>query len=241
MFIRGSGIGKESKRLDRDFYRGIVVKNDDPLSLNRVKVYIPELSNQPYDEWFDKFDALNIKFPGTNNKEDNWADVKIFEEMANKIPWASPCFPIFGEGVNSRYYTKDEIATTSDCNYTEGFEVNNEESITLKKGSYSPGFLYENENTRLGDAFSSPKDNFSVKCNPYSFGYAPNTYTNKTKGIIGVPNVGTKVWVFHELGSYLHPVYFGVIHDQRELSVLNNTDNASFISPSYSGDFENRK
>lgn len=241
MFIRGSGSGVEQQRTDRDYYRGIVVKNDDPLSLYRVKVYIPELSNQPYDEWFEKFEALNIKFPGLNNPTDNWTDISIFEEMANKIPWASPCFPLFGEGVGSRYYNTEGIATTSDCNYLSGFQVNNTQSITLSGGSFSPSFLYENNDTKLGDGFTSPLNNFAVKGNPYGFGYASNKYTNKTKGIMGVPNVGTKVWVFHEQGSYLNPVYFGIIHDNRELSILSNTDNESQISPSYSGDFENRK
>jgi len=49
MYNRGSGSGAESKRTDESFYSGIVVKNDDPLKLNRVKIYIPELSNQPFD------------------------------------------------------------------------------------------------------------------------------------------------------------------------------------------------
>lgn len=241
MFIRGSGLGQEYSRVDYNFYRGIVVKNNDPLSLNRVKVYIPELSNQPYDDWFEKFESINIKAPGTNNTGDNWVDTKIFEDIATKIPWASPCFPLFGEGGGSRYVNGLEISTTSDCNYLSGFETNNTKSITLKEGSFSPSFLYENNDTKLGDGFSAPLSNLVGKCNPYSFGYASNKFTNKTKGVIGVPNVGTKVWLFHELGSLMTPVYFGVAHDGRELYTINNTDNASLISNTYSGDFENKK
>ena len=58
MFVRGSGSGNEYRRVDNSFYRGIVVKNNDPTNNNRVKVYIPELANQPYDDWFEKFDDV---------------------------------------------------------------------------------------------------------------------------------------------------------------------------------------
>ena len=61
MFNRGSGSGIESKRTDESFYSGIVVKNDDPLKLNRVKVYIPMLSNQPFDDWFEKYEEIKQK------------------------------------------------------------------------------------------------------------------------------------------------------------------------------------
>ena len=37
MFVRGSGSGEEYRRVDNSFYRGIVVKNNDPDKLNRVK------------------------------------------------------------------------------------------------------------------------------------------------------------------------------------------------------------
>lgn len=238
MFIRGSGSGLESKRYDNTFYKGIVVRNNDPLKLNRVKIYIPEISNQPYDDWLSKFDEINVKAPGTNNKTDSWKDTKIFDEISKNIPWAEPCFPLMGESSNFRYYKDGEISTLSDCNYLDGFEKNNTDAPTLSSGSFAPAFLYENEGTRLGDAFNAPLDNFSVKCNPYSFSFNPSKHVNKSKGMFGIPEIGAKVWVFHYEGDLNFPVYFGVMHDYRELALINNTDNTDKISGKYPIDFE---
>lgn len=242
MFVRGSGSGNEYRRVDGSFYRGIVVKNNDPSRLNRVKVYIPELTNQPYDDWFSEFETFILKSPGTNSnpKTDkeketisDWDNTKLFEEICKTIPWAEPCFPLMGESGNFRYYKDGEISTISDCNYPEGFEVINTSAPSLSSGSFSPAFLYENEGTVLGDAFSEPLKNFSVKCNPYSFSYKPSKNVNKAKGMFGIPEVGSKVWVFHYEGDLNFPIYFGVYRDYRELSLINGTDNEFKISGKY--------
>jgi hypothetical protein len=144
-----------------------------------------------------------------------------------------------GESGNFRYYKDGEISTISDCNYEDGFQVIDKDPPTLQKGSFSPAFLYENEGTALGDAFSKPLDNFSIKCNPYAFSYRPSKHVNKAKGIFGIPEIGSKVWVFHYEGDLSYPVYFGVHRDYRELSLLNETDNEDKIASKYPSDFEN--
>ena len=53
MYVRGSNAGVEYKRQDNNFYKGTVVQNNDPEELLRVKVYIPELSNEPLDDWLN--------------------------------------------------------------------------------------------------------------------------------------------------------------------------------------------
>lgn len=248
MFVRGSGTGNEYRRVDNSFYKGIVVKNNDPDKLNRVKIYIPELTNQSYDDWFEKFETFILKAPGVNcnpkteaekKTVGDWEDVKLFDEMCNQIPWAEPCYPIMGESGNYRFYSDDGISTISDCNYQEGFEVINNEPPTIQKGSFAPAFIYENEDTTLGDAFANPLNNFTVKCNPYAFCYRPSKYVNKGKGVFGIPEIGSKVWVFHYEGDLNFPVYFGVYRDFRELTILNNTDTETKISSKYPLDFEN--
>lgn len=231
-FIRGSGAGLEASRVDNGVYRGIVVKNNDPLNINRVKVYIPELTNQPYDDWFEKYDNFNLNAPGINNKTDTWTDVKMFEEISKLIPWAEQCAPIVGESGNFRYYKDGEISTISDCNYPEGFRIVDKDPPTLELGSFSPAFLYENEETSLGDAFNTPLNNFTVKCNPYSFCYRPSKHVNKSKGINGVPEVGSNVWVFHYQGDLNFPIYFGVVGPsvRSNLSMI-DADNDKQISP----------
>lgn len=245
MFIRGSGGGQEYRRVDNAFYRGIVVKNNDPQKLHRVKVYIPELTNQPYDEWFEKFEKWFLKSPGEpsnpveDDKTGNFSDIKLFDEFAKLIPWAEPCYPLMGESNNFKFYKNDEISTISDCNYPEGFEIINEKPPTVESGSFSPAFLYENEGTVLSDAFKNPLENFTVKCNPYSFSYRPSKHVNMSKGMFGIPEVGSKVWVFHYEGDLNFPVYFGVMQDFRSLMILDDTDNEKKIGPKYPNEFEN--
>lgn len=239
MFIRGSGSGQESGRDDTSFYRGIVVKNNDPLRLNRVKIYIPEIVNQPLDNWFGDIDTLDIKFPGINNTGDAWSDIKIFEEIASRLPWAEPCYPVMGESGAGRYYKDDGIATITDANYEQTFQINDTDPITLDTGTFAPAFLYENNRTVLGDAFNTPLKNFAVKCNPYSFSFKPTKHVNKSKGVFGIPEVGSNVWCFFDSGDSSYPVYFGVFHDLRETTLINDTDNAGQLSPSYPSTFEN--
>ena len=249
MFIRGNVSDSEYRRVDESFYRGIVVKTNDPLKLNRVKIYIPELTNQPYDEWFEKFDIFNIKSPGTNSNPKtesekkntgDWEDNEMFEEICKLIPWAEPCYPLMGESNNFRHSKGDvNISTITDGNYEEGFVVNDKNPPSLSAGSFSPAFLYELDETTLGDAFGSPLDNFSVKCNPYAYSYRPSKHVNKSKGVFGIPEVGSKVWVFHYTGDLQFPVYFGVTQDYRSLTLINNTDNENKISSTYPSEFEN--
>lgn len=239
MFIRGSGSGQEADRNDASIYRGIVVKNNDPLRLYRVKVYIPEISNQPLDNWFADNDELNIKFPGINNPSDSWADVKIYEEIADRLPWAEPAFPLMGESGAGRYYKDGEICTITDANYQQTFDINDSEPITLETGTFAPAFLYENSSTVLGDGFNRPLNNFTAKCNPYSFSYKPTKHVNKSKGVFGIPEVGSNVWVWFDDGDSAFPVYFAVGHDLRETAQISDTDNAGRLSVAYPSTFEN--
>jgi hypothetical protein len=418
MFNRGSGSGLESRRVDESFYRGIVVKNDDPLGLNRVKIYIPELSNQPFEEWFEKLDEISVKAPGV----DSWSDSAVFDKIVENIPWAEPCNPLFGESGGSRSFRNenDIVPTISDGNYAQGFiedpdainavpigevkqfnppiklsnygydgdttpdtfssqgighssnklthyksaavtkslanllglqhndwfkiettkgtfvlqyadtvptydkinrrslpptfdiykvlKLDNPNDLEAKKKaikelnawggvvtsfqkleapdnfkstqiaqnkktdnfdlpqegqpedvdyadnpllppvvdttadgdiSKSPSYLYEQKKTAVTDAFSEPNNTSSMKANPYSYGYAPQKFSNKSKGVVGIPEVGAKVWVFHYMGDLNFPVYFGITQDYRGLSLINRSDNESTASIYYPNNFEN--
>lgn len=243
MYVRGVDDVIEYKRDDTSFYKGIVVKNNDPQKLYRVKVYIPELSNQPLQNWLAEYKSFSMRFPGKNNKNDSWSDTKIYEEMSKYIPWAEPCFPLMGEGGPGRYNSPLETCTLSDTDYEAGFNTNNTEPPTAAKGSFSPSYFFENYETSIGDAFANPTLNIGGSNNPYSFVGRPSNNVNKSKGIFGVPSVGTKVWVFHYSGDVNFPVYFGVRRDFRENSLLNNLDqeDCDLQSLDYPGDFENKQ
>lgn len=241
MFIRGIDGSQEYKRDDQSFYKGIVVKNNDPRSLHRVKVYIPEISNAPIVDWLLKYKSVSVKFPGTNNKFDGWRDVKTFEKIVSLIPWAEPCFPLMGESGPGRYNSIKGEASVSDSNHSDG-----EKNVT-------PSFYYEKEDTCLGDKFIDPfnsrsdfVDRFTNNINPYSYEGRPSNHVNKSTGSFSVPRVGSKVWVFHYNGDINFPVYFGVRQDFRDTSLINNLDQpglteteTSIQSLNYPAFFEN--
>ena len=248
MFVRGSGSSNESKRVDNSFYRGIVVRNNDPSKLNRVKIYIPELTNQPYDDWFEKFEQFILKSPGFNSNPKNekekktngdWEDSELFEHICNNIPWAEPCYPLMGESGNYRYYKDGKISTISDSNFPDAMVSIDGTPPSVNIGGGSPSFIYENVTTTIHDAFNNPLNSFNGNCNPYSYLYRPSNFVNKAKGIFGIPEIGSKVWVFHYEGDLNFPVYFGVYRDFRELTLINDTENTTKISMSYPSDFEN--
>ena len=243
MHIRGIDEAIEFKRLDYTPYKGIVVKNDDPNKLYRVKVFIPELSNQPLQDWLNTYKKFAMRFPGKNNKKDAWSDTKMFEEIAALVPWAEPCFPLMGESGPGRYNSPDSICTISDSDYEEGWQTLNTEPPTLEKGSYSPAYLFQNTETMLSDPFAEPINYMANNNNPYTFIGKPSKHVNKAKGVFGVPSVGAKVWVFHYNGDPNFPVYFGTSHDFRETSLINNLDqkDAKLHSQDYPGIFENSK
>lgn len=243
MFVRGIDDANEYNRNDTSFYKGIVVKNDDPLKLYRVKIYIPEISNQPLQDWLAEYKAFNMRFPGKNNKNDSWVDVKMYEQIAELLPWAEPCFPLMGESGIGRFNAPSEIATLTDTNYDDYFETNNTESPSVTDGAFSPAYFFENYETCLVDAFASPVGAMSVNNNPYSLLGRPSKHVNKSKGVFGVPNVGSRVWVFHYSGDINFPVYFGIRHDFRETSLMLDLDqpDTKLQSLDYPGVFENRK
>jgi hypothetical protein len=246
VYVRGSNQGIEFNRDDQSFYKGIIVKNNDPEMLFRCKVYLPEISNQPLDDWLKAFanGTIKTKFPGTNNPTDNWSDVQIFHEISQFIPWAESCIPIVGETGPARFFSPDSVATVSETNAEEGFETNNTSAPTIQTGSFAPAHSYVNDETNLPDAFADPTKNQTIYNNPYSREYQPAGYSEASKGTFCIPRVGAQVWVFHYRGDLNFPVYFGARNSTRDnatvyASAQGAQGSSAPPSDSYPGAFEN--
>lgn len=289
MFVRGVDRPIEFDRIDNSFYKGIVVSNGDPLQMFRVKVYIPELSNQPLNKWLGTTgkNKFELKNPGATNSTDTWEDEVTFQDVVRFLPWAEPCFPLMGEGGTGTYYANSVItkaAHITDSNHRseflddfcneprDKFRLNGrpkirpgcksdcscsawdwgtrdlrtvltrgqkyvgtrgpnyinegwyeEQPMSHINGSFPPSYFFEAYETRVKDDFDVPSDTHP-HVNPYAYEYRPSTFVNKPKGTFGVPNVGTKVWVFHYNGDINLPVYFGIRHDYRESYMINELD-----------------
>ena len=225
-FSRGTDNGNEYARSDHSFFKGIVVKNWDPHKLLRLKIYVPEISNQPLEDWLTEYKDINVRFPGKNNTQDTWKDTDIYEEISKFLPWAEPCTSLLGENSPGRYWSQQGIAATTDSNYAEAFQINNDEPVTEESGGWGPSFLYEQYSTTRGDFFAYPTDegNFSANNNPYSFQYRPSNQVDKPKGLFSVPSVGSQVWLFHYRGDYNFPVYIGGRPDRRSTTLIYDED-----------------
>jgi hypothetical protein len=228
-FARGTNSGSEYQRNDNSFYKGIVVKNWDPHKLQRVKIYVPEISNQPLEDWLQEYKNINVRFPGKNNKQDAWLDTDIYEEISKFLPWAEPCMSLLGESGPGRYWSQLGTAITTDSNYAEAFthQFNNpEQTPDEREGVWGPSFLYEQEDTNTSDYFWNPteENNYAVNNNPYSFHFRPSNHVDKSKGLFCVPSIGSQVWLFHYRGDYNFPVYIGGRSDRRMSSLIYNED-----------------
>ena len=189
MYVRGN-TGNEYRRNDFNFYKGIVVDDNDESKLMRVKVFIPEISNQPLTDWLDQNDVKYMNFPGEFEYEALKPD--ILEEIKKGIPWAEPALPLIGEFGPGRYFGQQGKGTINDGN-----DIMNNGSAPSKaqmEGKNSDANT-ENNNTTLN--------------NPTGDNYVANAYPNAPKGVYGVPSIGAKVWVFHYGGDLNFPVYFG--------------------------------
>jgi hypothetical protein len=238
VYIRGSTAGVEYKRNDQSFYKGTIVQNNDPEALMRVKVYIPEISNEPLDNWLNKNEAIRTKMPGVNNKTDSWEDTDIFHEIKDLLPWAEPCLPLMGESGPGRFWSNidDGISSISDSNYVMDYKKNDTKPVDIQNGLSGPAFFYEASGLKQGDAFNDPTKNSTAINNPNSYDFQPIKHVNGSKGVYGVPNVGAQVWVFHYNGDLNFPVYFGGRAGYGDIATIMATEQGEFGQPAISQD-----
>ena len=217
----GSNSANEYRRVDNSFYKGTVIKNGED-HLLRCKIYIPEVTNQPLDSWLEAYKNTNIdmRFPGRNLSSGAWRDTAIWEKIAEFLPWAEPCTSLIGEHGPARYHSPTGQAVASESNYPEAWPATYSNTPTLRRGSFSPSYVYANTETNIGDAFTNTCPNLSMNNNPFGFNYGPKGYIDGPKGTFSQPRVGSQVWVFFFRGDHQFPVYFGGRQSAREIDPI---------------------
>ena len=140
-------------------YLGVVIQNNDPDFRGRVKVYVPHIQANVYENWFKELSDKSFRFPGQNIQSDL---SKILPELKTVLPWADNAMPMIGATGSGRYNAHDDLATISDSNRHDTLKPDTHETDIEKKYKLNeehvgekPGKVYESHNTWLNDAFTN--------------------------------------------------------------------------------------
>ena len=230
MYVRGSDQNVEYKRPVDGFFRGIVINNEDPNSLMRVKAFIPELVNFNFIEEANvKGNSLSFGAPQMNTALDG----PLVEKLKPLVPWAEQAAGLFGEAGSSHWNSPSQQQWTK-TNYGHDLAQN-----ALKAGfGKGRGPLLPREAQNDATANPTPGDVWTTKkhglgsLNPSGFGYGPVNSGARASGVYGVPQVGSQVWIFHEQGNVNFPIYFAAIPAYKETAQV-------FRNGTGGGPFEN--
>jgi hypothetical protein len=147
---------------------------------------------------FDK--EIYFALFGTNyqKKDEKSVDMtKYVEKIKMSLPWAEISLPITGGGYSS-FNSSTNRATVSDSpSYAN--------QIAEEDGSTGAPAGAEVKANPPSDKFSSSSDN----PNPLGATYDTQSHYNAPKGMFGIPQVNTKVWLFFLDGNPNSPVIFG--------------------------------
>ena len=183
------------------FYRGVVVQNNDPQKLGRVKVFVPHLHMSLLDIEESDYDAeFYFGEFGTNyqHKGKKLIDLtKYVDKIKLKLPWAEISLPITGGGFSS-FNSPSNRATTSDSPHYVNQISEDDASVGSAVGA-------EYRENPPSDAFSRNSDT----PNPVGNAYNTQSFYNAPKGMFGIPQVNAKVWLFFLDGNQNTPVIFG--------------------------------
>ena len=111
-------------------YLGMVVQNNDPEYRGRVKVYVPHIQANVYQDWYSESTNKTFSFVGKNIGGD--LD-RILPELKTILPWAENAMPVVGSIGSGRYNAHMEIGTISDSSRPETLEQNKHQTDIEKK------------------------------------------------------------------------------------------------------------
>tara|TARA_R100001224_G_C4014186_1_gene147154 strand:- start:335 stop:1486 length:1152 start_codon:yes stop_codon:yes gene_type:complete len=220
MYVRGSDKNVEYKRDLNGFFRGIVVSDFDPLYLQRVKIFIPEITNIETGADMNQFIAPD---------KDGSIKPNFHQKLLDLLPYAEQASGLWGERGVSHYSAKEK-SQVSKATYVEN-NTRNKVPNSKDGGVYPRMTIANRDNTGAGssiDAFAN--------INPNAASYIPVNSGPLTSGFYGVPSVGSKVWLFFERGDINLPIYFASCPNMKETMQITK-DGTSGTPAGFSTDY----
>lgn len=220
-------------------YLGIVVQNNDPDKRGRCKIFVPHVTPSVYNKWNEVKLDKQWNFIGQNLTS---SINDILDDLKKILPWADCAVPLFGAGSGGRYNATELTGSISDSSFLDttkpdkDFSTQDFSQNTDGIGE-KPGNLYEKKPIQVSDAFYSSMRSNVNRVNPNAYAYKPSNYSNKAKGLFGIPNVGAHVWIFFLEGNPLRPVYWALSYGQSDWQGIYDDDYG--IAEDYPGTYEN--
>jgi len=211
---------------------GIVVQNNDPEFLGRVKVYTPSLA--PYlDKAYSSGENKNVDkfFAFLGKNTGNTAIEDVLVSLKEKLPWAEPAGPLFSGNASGRYNAYTQQGTTSDSNAWDGTTiVDGFRPVQNWIGQFA-----------ASDGFTSTGGHKNKFVNQYAYQYTPSNYSGLARGLFSIPNVGAHVWIFYVAGDRNFPVYFAASYGQEDIQRIYTLNQGLDVktAPDHPGSFEN--
>lgn len=97
-------------------YQGIIVQNDDPDMMGRVKVWVPHVNMTLYKQWNDDRE-VDKNFTELGGNLNSGLTPELLLRLKNSLPWGKVKQPIFGMGTSTTYHSDKnfgEIANDAD-------------------------------------------------------------------------------------------------------------------------------
>lgn len=202
-------------------YRGIIIQNNDPDNMGRVKVFVPHISMTLYKDWNEDYNNNeDIFFKSAGENLDSKLTPEILKRLKESLPWGEVLQPILGPSGSGYYQAELDHATveggaiiTKDKERLETFVGNAHKILkTLVNNVMDP--------LRIGYNSTGEKSyNKSVGENTSIVNTLPALTSNQgnlPNGFISIPDVMNTVWVIFEDGNPLKPLVVGAIHSRED-------------------------
>lgn len=200
-----------------NIYRGIIIQNNDPDNMGRVKVFIPHISMTLYKGWNEEVEVDKF-FRNPGNNLDSALTADILKRLKEALPWTEVLQPIFGPSGSAYYHAEADFthidgSANPESELTDNKEIGSQTTNFHSKLESGSNNIMTPTKSSYGSVVLNDKNN-SVGANSKIVNTLPDMTSprgNQPNGFISIPDVGNHVWVVFEGGDAEMPLVVGSI------------------------------